>query len=197
MSKAEMSERLTKAAMGIEPGLPLETSGGDLDALQRDVQRLFDIEAIKQLKHAYFRCIDTANFDELETLFHPEISVHFVGGFYEWRCEGREEFMANQRKSFHKRAVGHHNGHQPEIQIQSEREATGLWYLADHMWILEHQFYTTGTALYADRYVKEDGRWWIRETKYRRIYEISRSLEENPPFSAHYLANEGSEPATD
>jgi hypothetical protein len=84
-TRAEMSERLTKAAMGIEAGLPLETSGSDPESLRRDLQRLFDLEAIKQLKHAYFRCIDTANFDELATLFHPEISVHFVGGFYEWR----------------------------------------------------------------------------------------------------------------
>ena len=194
MAKAEMSESLTRSAMGVGDGIPLETTGSDLESLRRDIQRLMDIEAIKQLKHAYFRCIDTANFDELETLFHPEIAVHFVGGFYEWRCEGREDFMANQRKSFHQRAVGHHNGHQPEIRIESETEATGLWYLADHMWILEHKFYTTGSAIYADRYVKEDGRWWIRETKYRRIYEISQQLPDLPNFSAHYLANHGAKP---
>lgn len=193
---SEPRQVLNRQNLGLEGGLPLQASEGGIDELRKDIQHLMDIEAIKQLKHAYFRCIDTANFDELATLFHPEISVHFVGGFYEWRCEGREEFMANQRQSFHKRAVGHHNGHQPEIQLLSDSEATGLWYLADHMWILEHRFHTTGSALYADRYVKEDGRWWIRETKYRRIYEISRSLEENPPFSAHYLATEGSDPAS-
>ena len=53
---------LTRAAMGIEPGIPLNTGDGGIDELRRDLQRLMDIEAIKQLKGAYFRCIDTANF---------------------------------------------------------------------------------------------------------------------------------------
>ncbi|MCH6547726.1 MAG: nuclear transport factor 2 family protein [Gemmatimonadetes bacterium] len=35
-----------------------------------------DIEAIKQLKHAYFRCIDTANWDELAVF-----------------CDGRENYL--------------------------------------------------------------------------------------------------------
>ena len=40
----------------------------------------------------------------------------------------------------------------------------------------------------------QDGRWWIRETKYRRIYEISQGLDDLPNFSAHYLSNHGAEP---
>ena len=188
---AEMSATLTRADMGIGDGIPLNVTEGGIDELRRDVQRLMDIEAIKQLKHSYFRCIDTANFDELESLFHEDISVHFIGGFYEWRCQGKADFMANQRKSFNTGSVGHHNGHQPEIRIESETSATGLWYLADNMWILPHKFFTCGTAIYCDRYVKEDGRWWIKETKYRRIYEINRALDELPALSTHYLAAHG------
>ena len=52
---SERGPDLTKTAMGITPGLPLEASDGGLEALRRDLQRLMDIEAIKQLKHAYFR----------------------------------------------------------------------------------------------------------------------------------------------
>ena len=144
MAKPDMDRNapLTKEAMGIAPGLPLQASEGGVEELRRDIQRLMDIEAIKQLKHAYFRCIDTANFDELETLFHDDITVHLVGGFYEWKLQGKEEFMASQRRSFHQQAVGHHNGHQPEIQILSETEATGIWYLTDNMWVLNHAFFT-------------------------------------------------------
>ena len=182
---------LTKSNMGIEPGLPLNASDGGADALRRDIQRLMDIEAIKQLKHAYFRCIDTANFVELKELFHEDVSVHFVGGTYEWKLQGRAEYLESIRKSFHREAVGHHNGHHPEIQILSETEATGIWYLADNMWIMSHKFFTTGTALYWDRYVKADGKWSIIDTKYERIYEINRPLDENPEFSTHYLGTHG------
>ncbi len=55
--KTEKNARpLTKAGMGISEGLPLEVSKGGIDELRADIQRLMDIEAIKQLKHAYFRC---------------------------------------------------------------------------------------------------------------------------------------------
>jgi len=177
--------------MGIEPGLPLNTSDGGVEALRRDIQLLMDIEAIKQLKHAYFRCLDTANFEEMAGLFHENVSVHFVGGSYEWKLEGRAEYIESLQKSFHREAVGHHNGHHPEIQILSETEATGIWYLADNMWMTNYKFFTTGTALYWDRYLKVDGRWTIRDTKYERIYEIVRGGEENPVFSSHYLGVHG------
>jgi hypothetical protein len=188
-----MSERLTKATMGITEGLPLNASQGGVDELRRDIQRLMDIEAIKQLKHAYFRCLDTANWEEMSTLFHDEVAVHFTGGTYEWKLEGKEEYLSSVGKSFYKGSLGHHNGHHPEVQILSATEATAIWYLADNMWILEHKFFTTGTALYWDRYLKVDGRWLIKDTSYRRIYEINRPLDENPPLSTHYLGEHGAD----
>jgi hypothetical protein len=44
--------------------------------------------------------------------------------------------------------------------------------------------------------VKVGSRWTIRSTSYRRIYEISRQLDEVPQFSARYLAEHGSEVPT-
>lgn len=195
MSTAAKPAPLTRAGMGIRDGLPLEASKGGLDELRRDLQRLMDMEAIRQLKHAYFRCIDTANFDELAELIHDDVLVHLVGGSYEWRLEGKAQYLAEIAKSFHRHAVGHHNGHQPEIQMLSESEATGIWYLADHMWVLDAKLYTTGTALYWDRYQKVGGRWKIRETRYRRIYEITWPIDTPPPFGVHYLAQYGSDPS--
>ena len=87
----------------------------------------------------------------------------------------------------------HHNGHHPEIQVLSATEATGIWYLADNMWVMDHNFFTTGTAIYWDRYLKVDGRWLIKDTRYERIYEISHALEERPPLSAHYLGKHGTQ----
>jgi hypothetical protein len=190
---SEIRARLTKDHMGIGEGLPLEASSGGLEELRADVQRLMDMEAIRQLKHAYFRCIDSANFEELTTLFHEDVLVHFKGGSYEWKLQGRDEYIASIKKSFTKKAIGHHNGHQPEIQMLSPSEATGIWYLADNMWI-QPNFFTTGTALYWDRYVKEGGRWLIRETRYERLYEFTRALDEPITPSSHYLADHGSEP---
>jgi hypothetical protein len=185
---------LNKSTMGITAGLPLAASDGDIEALRGDIQRLMDIEAIKQLKHAYFRCIDTANLEELATLLHEEVEVHFIGGSYEWKTSGKAQYLDNIGVSFSNQSIGHHNGHQPEIQLLSATEATGIWYLADHMWILNHQAKTYGTALYWDRYVKEDGRWLIRATNYERLYEINEVLESAPVLSSHYLGAHGTDP---
>jgi hypothetical protein len=191
-----MSERqvLNKRNLGIEDGLPLQASTGGIEELRKDIQRLMDIEAIKQLKHAYFRCVDTANLEELGTLFHEDVEVRFKGGSYEWNLNGRQEYVDNIGMAFSKEAVGQHNAHHPEIQILSATEATGIWYLADNMWILNHNAFTTGTALYWDRYEKVDGKWLIKETCYERIYEINQTLEERPNLSSHYLGTHGGEP---
>jgi len=188
---SEKRQVLNKANMGITEGLPLEASAGGIDELRKDIQRLMDIEAIKRVKHAYFRCIDTANMEELGTLFHEDVSVHFKGGTYEWITQGKKEYLDNIGVSFSKHSIGHHNGHQPEIQMLSETEATGIWYLADHMWILSRNAKTTGTALYWDRYLKVDGEWLIKDTKYERLYEINELLPEAPNLGSHYLGVHG------
>lgn len=191
---SDQRQILNKANMGITDGLPLEASSGGVEELRKDIQHLMDIEAIKRLKHAYFRCIDTANLEELGTLFHDDVSVHFIGGTYEWTTQGKQEYLDNIGVSFSNKSIGHHNGHQPEIQMISDSEATGIWYLADHMWILNHKAKTSGTALYWDRYLKVDSEWLIKDTKYERLYEINESLEELPNLGSHYLGVHGNEP---
>ena len=106
-------QKLDKATLGISEGLPLEASQGGIEELRKDIQRLMDIEAIKQLKHAYFRCIDTANIDELATLFHEDVTVGFVGGSYEWNLQGREQYVGAVSQAFSRGSIGQHNGHMP------------------------------------------------------------------------------------
>ena len=91
---------LSKQNLGITPGLPLQASQGGIEELRRDIQRLMDMEAIRQLKYAYFRCVDTANLEELATLFHDDVTVHFVGGSYEWNVQGKQDYVNNIGAAF-------------------------------------------------------------------------------------------------
>jgi SnoaL-like domain len=191
---SEQRQVLNKQNLGITEGLPLQASTGGIEELRRDIQRLMDMEAIRQLKYAYFRCVDTANLEELATLLHDDVSVHFKGGSYEWNFQGKQEYVDNIAMAFSTQAVGQHNAHHPEIQILSETEATALWYLEDNMWILNHNAKTYGTAIYWDRYHKVDGRWLIKDTRYERVYEINEMLAEAPGLSSHYLGVHGGEP---
>ncbi|MGI9287767.1 MAG: nuclear transport factor 2 family protein [Pseudomonadales bacterium] len=190
-SENQSLPRLDKQSMGIEEGLPLEASRGGIEELRNDIQRLMDMEAIKQTKHTYFRCIDTANWEELTAICHAELKVHYIGGGYEFKLDSREEFVAAMQQAFNSECIGRHNGYMPEIQMLSAAEATGIWYLYDHFWALSANHLTHGTALYWDRYVKENGRWLIKETNYRRIYQINETLQEKPDLGSHYLADHG------
>ena len=189
--RAGTNPSLTKKGMGIVDGWPLEVADESPRALRKAIQMLLDIEAIRRVKHAYFRCLDTGNFEEIETLFHPDVKLPFIGGTYEWKLQGRDEYVAALTQSFHTRSVGHHNGHHPEIEILSPDEATGVWYLHDNMWIMSNKNFTTGTAIYWDRYRKIDGKWLIADTKYERIYELNEHKREDPKFDYHYLAKYG------
>ena len=152
---------------------------------------LEDMELIRQLKYRYFRCIDTANIDELRSLFTEDADLCYVGGTYRAEVRGRDnilEFIAN---AFHAEAVAFHNGNHPEIAVTSANEAAGVWYLRDWFLDLRRKMSTEGTALYRDRYVKRDGQWLIQHSGYERIYEIVTEVKELPNITAHYLARHG------
>src|SRR5579859_5032645 len=163
----------------------------ELAQLKRDIQILKDIEAVKRVKHAYFRCIDTANLDELRELLHPNVHAKLVGGTYSIEFNTRDEYVEMVANSFHAQFVGQHNGHHPEIDIISETEATGIWYLTDIAIDWRRGDKTTGSSLYTDTYLKTDGKWQIVDTAYVRIYEIVELGAERPPLTSHYLAEHG------
>ena len=169
-----------------------ESEVSELAQLKRDVRILKDIEAIKRLKHAYFRGIDSADLELLAGIFHKDITAHFIGGLYEWKIAGRAEYLEAIGQNFNSDVVCQHNGHHPEIDILSETEATGIWYLHDIFYNLHMKVLTQGTAFYKDTYVKEDGQWWLKSTYYKRHYEIVEMIEDHVPnVTMRYLAEHG------
>ncbi|WP_345791975.1 nuclear transport factor 2 family protein [Thauera sp. JM12B12] len=162
-----------------------------LVALQAQVRELQDIEAIKRLKHAYFRAIDSADVALLKTLVTPDVEVRFIGGDYDWSLKGREEYIEAVGRNFNSEVIAQHNGHHPEITIESETEAGGIWYLHDNFYNLRARLFTTGSAFYHDRYRKVDGRWQIASTRYVRHYEIVTPMKALPNITVNYLAKHG------
>ena len=152
---------------------------------------LEDIELIKRLKYAYCRCIDTANIDELTTLFTEDASVRYVGGSYLFEAQGRDKIIEAIRYAFHADAIAFHHVNHPEIDVTSPTEATGVWYLKDWFLDLKNKIITDGSSLYRDTYVKQNGKWLIKRATYERIFEIVTPVTERPNITAHYLARHG------
>ena len=135
-----------------------------------EIQRLAEIEAIKQLKYRYFRFLDLKQWDDLAELLAGDATAAYSGGKYSF--EGRAAIMGFLRGALgrHSMLTAHH-GHHPEIELTSETTATGIWALWDTVIDTEHGFVIRGAAFYRDEYEKIDGAWRFRSTGYERTYE--------------------------
>ncbi|CCA90264.1 nuclear transport factor 2 family protein [Novosphingobium sp. PP1Y] len=158
------------------------------------LQQLSDLEAIKILKHRYFRAIDTADMDLLAGMFTEDIMVEYRGGTYKVALAGRAnmlEFLAN---SFHSGALAMHHGHMPEITLTGDNTAKGIWYLEDIFIDIEAGTHTYGSAIYRDEYLCEGGVWKLSRTEYDRVIEVVQPIDPAAKITTHYLARTGRKP---
>ena len=69
----------------------MEDLEAKLKRLERELQVLKDIEAIKQLKGKYFRCLDCKLWDELAECFTEDATTSYSGGKLSFK--GRDAIM--------------------------------------------------------------------------------------------------------
>jgi len=133
-----------------------------------------EIEAIRQLKYAYFRLLDLKRFTELGMLLTDDATTSYQGG--ELSQHGRPAIVAFLEESLGDPGiVTMHMGHHPEIAGTGPSSAIGTWYLEDRVIVPAADFELHGTALYRDEYAKVGGEWKIAHTGYHRVYEEHRT----------------------
>lgn len=138
---------------------------------------LEEIEAIKKLKYRYFRYVDCKQFVQLVDLFVDGASTSYDSGRHAFTgkdaiLEFFEQGLSNPK------ILSQHQGHHPEIELTGESSATGIWYMEDTVYILEHQMKVRGNGIYWDEYAKVDGDWKISHTGYERIWEYTEVVPE-------------------
>jgi SnoaL-like domain len=139
------------------------------------LEDLLDIEAIKALKYAYFRLLDSKQFDELGLLLTEDVTTSYESGTYSHNGPG--EVVTFLSTSLGDGGIIHeHLGHHPEISIGGDGTAVGYWYLHDRVVVPAVDFELGGTAIYRDEYRKVDGTWKISHTGYDRVYEEQKKL---------------------
>lgn len=131
---------------------------------------LVEIELIKRVKYAYFRCLDLKQWDEIADLFTEDASCAYSAGAYSF--EGREAIVDFFRRSMGRESfLSSHKAHHPEIDLTGPTTAVGVWALEDTVIDLQWGLDIRGAAFYEDRYVKVDGAWKIEHTAYKRVFE--------------------------
>ncbi len=159
--------------------------------LRVQLDRLNAIEAVKRVKYKYWRCFDTADLGGMAEVLHEDVFLSIEAGIYSMAYEGRDAYLEMVKQGAHCDMISHHNGHHGEIDIVSDDEAIGTWYLYDDLYEFRRGMRLFGTAFYRDRYVRVEGEWKIRYSQFHRIYEIKQALGERPEITYHYLATHG------
>jgi 3-hydroxyisobutyrate dehydrogenase-like beta-hydroxyacid dehydrogenase len=144
--------------------------GVGLGRLGTTVDRLADIEAIKQLKARYFRFIDTKDWAAFRDLF-TEDCKHYLPQ------ESAVPFMTNDdyfamNEQLLTPGVTTHHGHMPEITFLSDTEAEGIWAMHDYVQIEppSGRVSIMGWGHYFETYRKcDDGNWRISSKRNERL----------------------------
>jgi hypothetical protein len=148
------------------------------------VRELQDIEAIKRLKAAYFRCVDEEDWEQFRALFADDASFDV------------ETRLFDDADSFLAAVVAHHtlaevrtvhHGHMPEIELTGPDTARGIWAMEDYVdriWAEDGRREAfRGYGHYHEEYRREDGRWKIASLRLTRIRVDLLPVETLPPFA--------------
>jgi SnoaL-like protein len=141
------------------------------------MSRMGDIDDIKRLKYRYLRALDTKNWDD----FAATLTDDVIGDYGESLGEehhftDRDSLVEFMRSSMPANIITEHRVTHPEIDVDGD-EATGTWYLQDHVIVADFNFLLFGAGFYHDRYRRTPDGWKISATGYDRTYDANLSLE--------------------
>jgi hypothetical protein len=148
------------------------------------VEKLAAIEEIKALKARYCRCVDAKDWAGLEVVFAPDIAFDRTVGMAvrnpwtgEWSppiasqpiiVRGRDEVMQMVRGAVEPLVTVHHC-FTPEIELESESSARGLWAMRDELRDKHGRLIVAGSGHYHETYVRLETGWAIRTAKLTRL----------------------------
>lgn len=146
--------------------------------LLRRVQVLEDIEAIKKLKARWWFACDVRDLETMRSCYFADdflIDFGFLGQYRDM-----EPFL----KMFEELAclashVDMHHGMAPEIDITGETTAVGRWRMRFQKLETEKKMVQLMSGYYEDDYVKTDGQWKMKISKYTVQSNLLMQADEN------------------
>jgi uncharacterized protein (TIGR02246 family) len=136
------------------------------DELSAEIQRLKDIEEIKQLKAFYCRCVDTKDWDGYATAVTEDVTLQTDGGLQ----QGRDTVVASLSQSL-AAATTVHQVHVAEITVDGDT-AHAIFPMQDyvHMTFGESTFTIRGFGQYHEDYQRTADGWRLRRSQLVRLH---------------------------
>jgi hypothetical protein len=140
----------------------------DLEQLQKDVQELKDIEAIKRLRARYWQLVDAQEWDAWgEEILTDDFWFQSDAGIH----EGRDLVVETMRQSLTGGKTVHH-GHSPQIVITGADTATAVWPMNDYVTIdtpSGNPYVIRGYGYYHDEYRRTPDGWRLARCRMERL----------------------------
>ncbi len=132
-------------------------------ALERDVARLEDVNAIKKLQRIYGFYTDKQLWSQAADLFSADGTIEVGGrGVYEGRDRIREFLLLNGPETPQPKRLFDHMQLQPIVHVADDGlTANGRWHVFAQE-AVHGEYANWGLGVLENEYVKEDGRWKIR-----------------------------------
>jgi hypothetical protein len=147
----------------------------ELSILAARLQRLEDDRAIRDLKARYLRACDTKEPEVVRDCLAAEGAVIAYEGFP--RFDNRDDFVAIYAQMGCAPGIFDiHHGANGIVTFEGDTRATGKWSLFFHNINLAGGTLTQMGVEYDDVYTYTDGRWWIAETRSRRLSCLIHSV---------------------
>lgn len=138
-----------------------------MESLEQRLQRLEDDRAIRDLKARYLRACDGKDPAGVRDTLLPVGAIVAYDGFPIFA--DREAFVAVYSEMGCQPGIFDiHHGANGVIAFESDTQARGHWSLLFHNINLASRTLTQMGVEYDDIYVKQNGRWWIAETRSHR-----------------------------
>jgi hypothetical protein len=154
-----------------------EAVNDEIMRLQQRLRALEDIQAIQELKARYFRSCDRKLPAQMRDCFLPQGAVIEADGFPSF--DDREGWV----RLFTELAVNNpdvmdmHHAQNPEIVLTGPDSATGLWDLNFSQINLKQRTVVNLAGEYRDEYLRREGRWWIKSSRFRQTYFLMRRID--------------------
>lgn len=149
------------------------------DTLERRLQALEDLNAIKDLKARYLRACDRKQPDQMRECFVPKGALIEADGFPAFH--DREDWV----QLFTELAVNNpnimdmHHGQNPQIALTGADSASGVWDLHFTQINVKERTVVNMAGEYRDEYLRQDGRWLIQSSKFRQTSFLMRKVGED------------------
>ncbi len=139
--------------------------------LERRIDRLESIEAIKRLKARWWFACDARDISGMRACFDESdflIDFGFIGRFTDM-----DAFITTfESLACHPTHIDMHHGLAPEIEIHTSDSASGRWRMRFQLLETELKQVQLMSGYYEDEYIRVEGEWKMRLSRYTLLSNL-------------------------